>query len=345
MMSSSVTLAAILAALIQPGNSGAGLAVAAPSPCFHELMDHCSTERAACEKTHSCVACDDCVKKVPLGPKTDGNCTSRQEMAFCETMRPDVSKCELELRKVCAVDVGNQTKCDKCVRNKVDPAWKCTAREELAFCERRPAPTWGCERDLEKLCGAERREGEEACDKCVRKVDRKLKNCTKREELTFCNATHPPTPGPVSRECEEALRKDCVSARRESQHACDLCVEKVGPKEHCTEREELSFCNATRPHPVDDQCEEVLKKDCEASKGKGVKACDECVAAVDKRKLANCTRRDALVFCGGPAPTPGPVSDKCEKLLKTDCPPKPELLCDKCAEQKGGECACDAAVG
>ena len=31
-----------------------------------------------------------------------------------------------------------------------------------------------------------------------------------------------------------------------------------------------------------------------------------------------------------------PKSEKCERLLKADCPEKPELLCDKCTEKKGG---------
>merc|ERR1712159_243658 len=115
-------------------------------------------------------------------------------------------------------------------------------------------------------------------------MGKEFKNCTLREELAFCNATHPPTPGPVSKKCEEVLAKDCASARRTSQRDCDECVRKL-----------------------------------------------------DAGKRVNCTRRDAMVFCGGgPGPAPGPVSEKCERLLKADCPEKPELLCDKCTEKKGG---------
>ena len=55
--------------------------------------------------------------------------------------------------------------------------------------------------------------------------------------MTFCNATHPPTPGPISDKCEMALAHKCAAARQEGQQQCDMCVKTVGATEQCTIRE------------------------------------------------------------------------------------------------------------
>lgn len=308
------------------------------SPCERECAEHCSKVRPP---KGTVGECDECVKKIPLGPKTDGNCTARQELSFCQPLRPVASSCMMHLERECGHDRMNISLCDKCVEKSVTPAFNCTPRQEREFCEIRPAPSFACERELMEECGKVRHD-QDKCDLCVKKIPLGPKtdgNCTKREELTFCNATHPPAPGPVSKKCEEVLKKTCSADRKKGQRECDLCVKKAGAEEHCTIREEFSFCNASKP--VEDRCEELLSEDCKKAKEEGPEACDRCAEKLHAAKpdLA-CTRRDVIAYCGALPPQPGPITDQCHMTLKKDCPTKPELLCDKCAEKKGPMANC-----
>lgn len=130
--------------------------------------------------------CDECVKKIPLGPKTDGNCTARQEMAFCEPLHPTpspvASMCMLYLQKACGDDRRNITECDRCVEKAASSApatLNCTTRQEREFCEIQPAPSFGCERELMQQCGHLRGD-QDKCDMCV-KQNGDHDNCTRRE--------------------------------------------------------------------------------------------------------------------------------------------------------------------
>ena len=114
-------------------------------------------------------------------------------------------------------------------------------------------------------------------------------DCTLREELVFCNATRPPTPGPVGRDCERDLHVGCKVARQASQEACDRCVRKVGRKDSCTPREELSFCNATKPEPIRSPCDAELARGCGVARKEGVRACDVCAKKTGASGDAKCT--------------------------------------------------------
>lgn len=189
---------------------------------------------------------------------------------------PVASMCMVHLQRVCGEDRMNISKCDRCVEAAVKSApheFNCTERQEREFCEIHPAPSFGCERQLLEQCGALRHD-QDKCDMCVKTHEDK-DNCTKREgalepdrcvalargrrpstelvreltlcfavctcgvgvELTFCNSTHPPSPGPISDKCEAALAHKCAPARKEGQRECDACVKTVGATEHCTVRE------------------------------------------------------------------------------------------------------------
>ena len=49
-----------------------------------------------------------------------------------------------------------------------------------------------------------------------------------------------------------------------------------------------------------------------------------------------------MAWCGGPAPKPGPVGDKCEKRLAAACPKLPKNVCDICAGTTGANAGCTA---
>jgi len=113
------------------------------------------------------------------------------------------------------------------------------------------------------------------------------------------------------------------------EKTCDMCVKDfIGshPVEgkKCTKREEIKFCGdvPTPAHNITDNCVRTLHAQCDASKKKSVRECDECVAKIGP-EVKTCTLREELTFCNvGPSPpTPGPrpMDPGCEKELAMLC--------------------------
>ena len=89
---------------------------------------------------------------------------------------------------------------------------------------------------------------------------------------------------------------------------------------------------------IEPACDKVLREDCGAAKAKGETECDECVKKnLKKEESANCTKREALTFCGGPGPGPGPTPspDLCEDVLMRFCGDvhKDETACEHCVRE------------
>ena len=274
--------------------------------------------------------CDECVAKIVarIGA-AKLNCTDREEMAYCDGPEPKPGPvspgCRLQLIKTCEPYGGNHgtvRACDECVEKNRPKESNCTLREELSFClpePPEPPPENVCEKDLMAACGklVNVTGKEKECVACVAKIEKGNKECTKRQEETFCARPLPPMPpgpprppgppGPAT-ECEVRLQVSCDDERKKGMQACDACVKVANatlPPGTCTKRELLTFCEAgpaptppPPPAPARNPCEKALMASCEARRMNATE-CDACAKEIIRKSdgRVKCTKAEIQDFC------------------------------------------------
>ena len=73
-------------------------------------------------------------------------------------------------------------------------------------------------------------------------------NCTKREEMSYCDGDKPkPRPPPTPAECTARLHEMCDV--KNATESCEACAERLGKEHGCTKASEQAACSKTPPTP------------------------------------------------------------------------------------------------
>lgn len=243
-------------------------------------------------------------------------CTPREALVFCHGRpgpkpEPIEDKCLAFMKKECSADAADREKCEKCLE-KLPATDDCTLKEEFAFCDSggkpgpKPTPIEDeCLAELKSHC-EDRRENRTECDGCLKRVDHAFKaNCTRSDEMKFCDGEKPKPPAPVSDMCVQLLEEDCAKfVAMKNESVCYECAQraaKTKPDIACTEREEYSFC--TYGPKGEPKCVKELQELCGkpwGSQHDNKTACLDCVVEHEKGGFwtkAGCTRAEVSKFC------------------------------------------------
>lgn len=236
------------------GLAGAHCSAAAVSAFCRPPPSVCEAAAAVvCGKTIQNVsACAACCQENAGKLKAEG-CTPAEEMQYCAT-GPSPSPprdCPHELEALCGLNRRNKTMCAHCVADHLAPLREhhCTAEVEANFCAGPPAPKptpgKGCEKDMEKFCGAVQKEGGDKCLSCLDAHAKALsQECSVSTLLSFCTPAPGPAPAPTS--CAAEMIHLC-EAQRKTKAACQGCLSKPAhqaalQKAKCTLKAEAAFC-------------------------------------------------------------------------------------------------------
>ena len=138
---------------------------------------------------------------------------------------------------------------------------------------------------------------------------------------TYCQAGKGPTPAPKpAGKCGAVLEADCGAAQKQGTTTCDNCLKSHWTQitgAGCSTTAAESFCKGGNPPPAPTppkpagKCGAVLEEDCGAAQKQGKTTCDNCLKAHwSAISAAGCSTKEAVSYCGGMPPKPGPKPSK-----------------------------------